>query len=144
MSLSVYLYFGGQCRDAFDHYVSIFDAEEICRQTFADGPADMFEGQPSDYIMHTSIKIGDTILMGSDRAAPCDTPTVMGNNFSISYRPLSKEDADEKFAKLSTGGQTTMALQETFWGSYFGLCTDKFGIHWMFNYPLDPNSNEIG
>jgi PhnB protein len=24
-------------------------------------------------------------------------------------------------------------LQVMFWGAYYGACTDKFGIMWMFN-----------
>ena len=30
-----------------------------------------------------------------------------------------------------------MPLQETFWGSYYGLWTDRFGINWMANYALN-------
>ena len=26
-----------------------------------------------------------------------------------------------------------MPVQE-FWGARFGMLTDKFGVHWMFNY----------
>ena len=40
------------------------------------------------------------------------------------------------FAKLSAGGSVTMPLQETFWGAYYGLWTDRFGINWMVNYTL--------
>jgi PhnB protein len=25
-----------------------------------------------------------------------------------------------------------MSLQDTFWGGYFGTCTDKYGVRWMF------------
>jgi PhnB protein len=28
----------------------------------------------------------------------------------------------------------TMPPADMFWGSYFGTCTDKFGINWQFNY----------
>ena len=136
MSLSIYLYFKGQCREAFDHYKSIFGAEEICRQLYSEGPSDMFGQEPGDQIMHTTIKIGDTILMGSDRAASCDEPINPGNNFAINYQPSSTEEADRLFPKLAEGGEMTMPLQETFWGSYYGLCTDRFGVHWMFNCPL--------
>ena len=30
----------------------------------------------------------------------------------------------------------TMPLQDMFWGSYFGACTDKFGINWQFDYEM--------
>jgi PhnB protein len=25
-------------------------------------------------------------------------------------------------------------MSKTFWNAYFGMFTDKFGIHWMVNY----------
>jgi PhnB protein len=37
------------------------------------------------------------------------------------------------FDALSAGGKVTMDLQDMFWGDYFGSCTDKFGVQWMFN-----------
>ena len=40
------------------------------------------------------------------------------------------------FARLSAGGKATMPLQEMFWGAYYGICTDRFGINWMINYEL--------
>jgi PhnB protein len=27
-----------------------------------------------------------------------------------------------------------MPLSKAFWGAYFGMFTDKFGIHWMVNF----------
>jgi len=41
------------------------------------------------------------------------------------------------FPKLADGGTITMPLQETFWGSYFGMYTDRFGINWIFNFAQD-------
>ncbi|MGI9515960.1 MAG: VOC family protein [Pirellulaceae bacterium] len=146
MSLSVYLYFKGQCREAFEHYKAVFGAEEICRQSYSDGPPEMFGDEPPDLIMHTSIRIGDSILMGSDYAASCDTQINSGDNFAITFSPDSKEQADRLFPRLAAGGEITMPLQKTFWGSYYGLCTDQFGIHWMFNLALasTPVSTDAG
>ena len=56
------------------------------------------------------------------------------NNFSISFSAETRNDADDKFAKLSQGGQVTMPMQNMFWGSYFGSLTDQFGINWMVSY----------
>ena len=36
--------------------------------------------------------------------------------------------------KTSEGGKVTMPLSDMFWGASFGVCTDKYGINWMFNY----------
>ena len=57
-----------------------------------------------------------------------------GTNFSLSYAPGSREETDQLFAKLSEGGTVSMPLGDMFWGSYFGSCTDKFGINWMLNF----------
>ena len=137
MSLSLYLYFQGQCRDAFDHYMTVFEGEQICRQLYSDGPSEIFGNDQPDWIMHTTIKIGDTMLMGSDRSSSCEDRA--GDNFAITYKPSSKDEAERLFPVLAEGGTITMPLQETFWGSYYGLCTDRFGIHWMFNCPLTPD-----
>ena len=40
------------------------------------------------------------------------------------------------YNELSAGGTIKMALNKTFWGSYFGMFTDQFGIHWIVNCEL--------
>lgn len=137
MSLSTYLYFDGQCAEAFDFYKSVFGGDFAVKQTFADGPPDM--GVPEaekDRIMHVSLPVGDAVLMGSDTVSTHGEPAKPGNNFAISYSPATKAEADTAFPKLAEGGGVTMELQETFWGSYFGMCKDKYGVRWMINVDL--------
>ena len=133
--LNTYLHFDGNCREAFDLYRSVFGGEFDFVQTFRDGPSDM--GVPEeelDNIMHVSYSIGDGVLMGSDMPSTFGGTPVAGNNFSISVSPDSKQEADRLFAGLSDGGAVTMPMEDMFWGSYFGSCTDKFGINWMVSY----------
>ena len=133
--LSTYLNFDGNCREAFDFYRSVFGGEFDIVQTFRDGPDDM--GVPEeemDNIMHVSFPIGDSVLMGSDVPSIFGAPPVTGTNFSVSVSPDSREETDRLFAGLSDGGNVTMPIQDMFWGSYFGACTDKFGISWMVSY----------
>jgi PhnB protein len=54
---------------------------------------------------------------------------------SLSISVGSKEEADRIFAALGEGGKVDMPMQNTFWGSYFGMITDKFGIDWMISAP---------
>ena len=61
-------------------------------------------------------------------------PFAVGNNVSIAIEGQSREHCDAVFAKLSAGLRH-MLLQETFWGAYYALWTDRFGIHWMLNHP---------
>ncbi len=137
MSLSTYLYFNGQCAEAFAFYKSVFGGEFIVSQTYADGPPDM--GVPDSEktrIMHVSLPVGDSVLMGSDTVSTHGELAKSGNNFAISYSPAKKSDADAVFEKLADGGTVTMELQETFWGSYYGMCKDKYGVGWMINVDL--------
>ena len=57
-----------------------------------------------------------------------------GNNFAVWRQTNSRAETGTLFAKMSEGGVVSMPLSGTFWGVYFGLCTDKFGINWMFSY----------
>ena len=133
MQLNVYLTFNGNCREAFDFYRSIFGGEFMAVQTFGEGPPDMqVPDNIKDRVMHVSLPVGSSTLMGSDSFT--DEPAPAG--FSIAVNPDSREQCDTLFAKLSANGEVTMELQETFWGAYFGTCKDKFGINWMLNHEL--------
>lgn len=59
-----------------------------------------------------------------------------GNNFSISVTVDNEKQADDAFSKLSAGGHIIMPMEQTFFAKKFGMCEDKFGIHWMINYPM--------
>jgi PhnB protein len=86
------------------------------------------------------IKTKSCTLPSRSLKKPCDTTGdtfsghQQGNNFSISINAESKEEADKLFNGLSAGGRVTMPMEDTFWGAYFGMFTDKFGINWMVNY----------
>ena len=133
MTLNTYLHFNGNCREAFEFYRSVFGGEFAFIDTFANGPDD-FEvpEEELDSIMHVSLPIGSSVLMGSDTPSSFG-PANMGNNFSISCLTQSREETDELFAGISEGGTVTCPLADMFWGAYFGSCTDRFGINWQFN-----------
>jgi PhnB protein len=85
--------------------------------------------------MHVSLPISkETMLMGSDTGGEWSSGFKQGNNFSISVNADTKEEADRIFNDLAAGGQVTMPLNNTFWGDYFGMLTDQFGINWMMSY----------
>lgn len=37
---------------------------------------------------------------------------------------------------IGAGGKVTMKPTETFWGAYFAMLDDQFGVDCMFNYDL--------
>src|SRR6188768_2982469 len=59
-----------------------------------------------------------------------------GKNFHVSVVANDKAEADRVFAALSSGGgSVAMPLANAPWGPYFGMCVDRFGIHWMVSLP---------
>ena len=138
MSLSTYLFFDGDCAEAFDFYKSVFGGEFQSISTWAEAPSDMpVDEADKGKVMHVSLPIGDSVLMGADSVRGMGAPPTAGDNFAIAFEPPSREEADRVFPRLAEGGETVMPLQETFWGSYFGQCTDRFGVQWMVNLPLE-------
>ena len=136
--INVYLTFKDNCEEAFNFYKSVFGGEFAYLGRFKDMPPS--DGKtPSategNLIMHVSLPISqETILMGSDSFGDYGHEVKMGNNFSISLSADDKSQADIFYKKLSDGGQQSMPMSDTFWGSYFGMLTDKFGINWMVSY----------
>ena len=137
MTISVYLTFDGNCREALEFYCQVFDTDFAMISTFADAPESAnMPDEISDSVMHASVPIGSSVLMGSDHGHN-ERPFEVGNNFSISVDAESRAQADAWFKQLAEGGAIMMPMQETFWGSYFGSCTDKFGINWMVSQDLE-------
>jgi PhnB protein len=62
-----------------------------------------------------------------------EKPFSRGDDISLSVECGTLEQLEKVFTKMSAGGKVTMPLQDQFWGARFGMLTDKFGIHWMFN-----------
>lgn len=142
-TVNVYLTFNGNCEEAFLFYQSVFGGEFPYLGRFNEMPPSEECGPMSEEdgnkIMHVCLPISaETSLMGSDTMGDWAPQFVQGNNFSISINATSKEEADTLFAKLSEGGQVTMPMSATFWGAYFGMFTDKFGINWMVNFDEQP------
>jgi len=140
-TVNIYLTFNGNCKEAFDFYKSVFGGEFPYVGTFGEMP--QHDGMPpvteemKNRIMHITLPISkETCLMGSDTGGEWATNFKTGNNFSVSVNTGSIEEADRIFNFLSQGGKVTMPMAKTFWESYFGMFTDKFGINWMVNCEL--------
>ncbi len=140
-SINIYLNFNGNCEEAFNFYKSVFGGEFVYIGRFSEMPPMDGKGVPEsdkNKIMHVSLPISkETILMGSDSLEGFGPPFVIGNNFSISINTDSVGEADRLFAALAVDGHITMPLNKTFWGAYYGMLVDKYGINWMMNVELE-------
>ena len=139
-TLSVYINFEGTCREAFEFYRSVFGGEFSNEMAFSDMPPSDETPIPDgwqDKVMHVSLPIGNSVLMGSDMPPGFGPPLTVGTNYSVSYSASSRDEADRVFAALSEGGTVTMELQDMFWGDYFGTVTDRFGINWQVGMGME-------
>ena len=132
-----YLNFAGNSEEAFTFYKSVFGGEFSALQRFKDTPEGPSNLPPGDKekLMHVSLPLGKTnTLMATDTLESIGQKLVVGNNIHLAVEAESKEEAQKIFNGLSAGGTVSLPLQNTFWGAYFGMLKDKFGIHWMVSH----------
>ncbi|TDW97198.1 VOC family protein [Dinghuibacter silviterrae] len=133
-----YLNFPGNTEEAMNFYKSVFGGEFIAFHRFKDSPG--FEKMPKheqNMIMHASLPLGKGLLMATDTLDSMEQTLTPGNNYHIVVHTESEEETNTLFKGLSAGGKIEMPLNKTFWGAYFGMCRDKFGIQWMLSYDIN-------
>ncbi len=129
MPFHPYLFFGGNCREAFTRYEEIFGGE-LTLMAMKDMPAE--EPVPpdkADYIIHAALTFDDHLLMGSDDPVSESFGPVQG--MMISYSAADAGEAKRVFDALAEGGTVTQPMIETFFSPAWGMCTDRFGTPWM-------------
>ena len=104
-------------------------------QRLKDTPdADKVSAKDKEKIMHVALPISGNMLMGTDTLESMGQSLTTGTNVSIAINPQSMDEAKQLFDGLAVGGQVQMALEKMFWGAWFGMLVDKYGIQWMVNY----------
>lgn len=139
-SVNPYLNFPGNAEEAFNFYKNIFGGEFIGGiNRYKDTPGtEKLSESDREKVMHVSLPLGkNNILMATDAMESMGFKLTYGNNFYLSIETESKEEAGKLFKDLSEGGKVEMPIKDEFWGAYFGMLQDKFGIKWMisFTYP---------
>lgn len=136
---STYLNFSRETEEAFIFYKSVFGGEfegglhRMGEVPVEEGKQPLSEAD-AQLVMHVALPIlGGHMLMGTDAPESLGFHVESGNNVYINLEPDTRAETERLFAGLSAGGKVEMPLQVMFWGDYFGSCTDKFGVRWMFN-----------
>jgi PhnB protein len=139
-TINPYIHFKGNTEEAFNFYKSIFGGEfaEVMRYkdvSQAEGCEGMQVAENDlEKICHIALPVGNgNVLMANDVLESMGQVSEI-NNFSLAASAESREDADKLFNELADGGKVEMPLADAFWGAYFGMCVDKFGIRWMLSY----------
>ncbi len=137
LGLNTYLTFNGNCEEAFNFYRSIFGGSFQMISRYGEVPASEGMTIPEsekNKIMHVSLPVGPkSMLMGSDSSDAFGHASVIGNNFAISIDATSDAEANKLYIGLSANGKQTMPMSKTFWGSYFGMLVDQYGVSWMIS-----------
>lgn len=140
--INPHINFNGNAEEAFTFYQSVFGGTfaKIIRLKDISSAEFPVAEKDEHKIMHIALPIGKTnMLMGND------VPEFMGkvneneNRSKIAVSAESKEEADHIFNGLSAGGAVEMPIEDSPWGTYFGMFRDKYGIEWMVEF--DPTNN---
>lgn len=139
-SINPHINFNGNAEEAFNFYRSVFGGAFSKLIRFKDLANDDFQvaEHEANKIMHIALPIGKNTLMAND------VPEILGrtneneNRSKIVIHAESRAEADHLFNGLSQGGTIEMPIDDSPWGTYFGMFRDKYGIEWMVEF--DANS----
>ncbi|MEP7322824.1 MAG: VOC family protein [Saprospiraceae bacterium] len=131
-----YLHFMGNTEEAMNFYHQVLGGEFAVFQRFKEVPGgEKMSAEDQEKIIHASLVIGQGhTIMATDSLESMGHQLVVGNNFHICIHAESETEAERLFEGLSAGGAVEMPLNKTFWGAYFGMCKDRFGVQWMINF----------
>ncbi len=132
MKINPYLRFNDEkCREAMNFYQSIFGGK-LTFQTIGETPmAKEMPKEKQHYIMHATLTGEGVEFFGSDMMRD---KAVIGDHIALAIDCKSEKELRDLFEKLSSGGEVFMAPEEAFWGAFFAMTTDKYGVEWMLNY----------
>jgi PhnB protein len=132
MNIQPYLNFEGRAEEAIEFYKKAVGAKVDFMMRNKESPEapppGMLPPNSGEKIMHSALKIGDSIVMATDGMVS-GKPKFDG--VSLTINADSDSDAKKYFDNLAQGGEVTMPLNKTFFASSFGMLKDKFGVHWM-------------
>jgi PhnB protein len=141
MALDPYLNFGGRTEEAISLYQKALGAEVQMLLRFKDSSDPIPEGRIAkgweEKVMHSCLKVGDSLLMASDGCGAEDSGF---KGFSLSYGAKDSAHAESVFAALASGGQSKMPLGKTFFSPCFGMVEDRFGVNWIIIVPQPSGS----
>ena len=134
--INPHINFNGNAEEAFTFYQSVFGGtfSKVIRFKDLSIPGFPIPEKEAEKIMHIALPIGPTALMGND------VPEILGktneneNRSKIVINTESREEALRLFNGLSAGGQVEMPIDDSPWGTYFGMFRDKYGIEWMVEF----------
>ncbi|MCE1246113.1 MAG: VOC family protein [Firmicutes bacterium] len=131
-----HLSFPGNAEEAFEFYGKSLGGEIKRLMRWAEMPgSEKLPESDREKIMHICLELKNGILiMGADSIESTGPMLKNGNNITLVIETETKDQADEYYHNLEDGGLSVMPMHYAFWGSYFGMLTDKYSIKWMIEH----------
>lgn len=121
-----YLYLGGNTAKAIAFYKTAFRARDMGQMPWKD------ETTGAEGIMHAQVEINGGALMLSDFHPHLKSFTPPPG---VTMQLVVK-DGNAWFKRAADAGCTVVApFEKAFWGDYYGVLTDPFGIQWAVLTP---------
>jgi len=134
--INPYINFNGNAEEAFNFYKSVFggEFERIVRLKDMASPEFPVPENEAEKIMYIALPIGNDKLMANDVPESMGKVNENEHRSKIMVSAESREEADHIFNGLSAGGNIEVPMEESPWGTYFGMFRDKYGIEWMVEF----------
>ena len=106
-------------------------AIEFYKRAFGAQEGDRMTGPDGESVMHTELKIGDSMVMLSDELPQMGSrsPQTLGGTTAGIFLYVPDVDAAFKRA-IDAGAEAIMPPADMFWGDRFGKLVDPFGHEW--------------
>jgi PhnB protein len=134
VQVAPYVNFSGNCREAFEFYKDVLNAELPMMLTHHDMPMEGIPEEWKDKIVHAHLQVGDQAIMGSDAPPEMYSPPT---SMWVSLHLQTVSETERIYAALSEGGSITMPVGPTEWAASFAMFTDRFGVPWILNCDSD-------
>lgn len=134
--INPHINFNGNAEEAFRFYQSVFGGEfsNIIRYKDMANPDFVVPEKDANKIMHIELPIGPNALMANDVPEWMGLVNEQENRSKVMVKAENREEADHLFNGLSVGGNVEVPMNDSPWGTYFGMFRDKFGIEWMISF----------
>lgn len=131
MHLSTYLLFEGNCKQAMEHYFTVFGGELNILLVGESPMKGMFPESMHHRVLNAMLKSKNLEISASDWLRPTEA-FIQGNNVSLYISGGTFEETKDIYSHFIEGANVTDPLTEQPFGLY-GALQDRFGVCWKFH-----------
>lgn len=137
-SITSYLTFNGNCREAMTFYQQCLGGE-LRFQTIGDSPlGDVLPADMQQFILHATLRHNQLVLMASDVQ---DETLVRGNGVSMLLCCRKLQEAQGYFKQLSRHASAVEPLIKSSNNTWCGSLMDQYGNQWLLVVNESTGSN---